>query len=107
MTIKRKSEEQSVASKKQLAKPIQSSNSRTLLPARELQSSQQKLQTAMQRSPMGVDESIKVYGEQDATNDDVEGDMVRMQSGKKPITNATILRDHISEIKQAFSKFVS
>ena len=31
--------------------------------------------------------------------DDDHSCKVRMQSGKKPITNATILRDHIQEIK--------
>ena len=37
--------------------------------------------------------------------DDDHSCKVRMQSGKKPITNATILRDHIQEIKQVFYKF--
>ena len=30
-----------------------------------------------------------------------------MQSGKLPITNATILRDHIHEIKEVFNKFAN
>ena len=42
-------------------------NSRTLMPARELQSSQQKLHTAMERSPVNENETIKMYAEQNAT----------------------------------------
>ena len=39
--------------------------------------------------------------------DDDHSCKVRMQSGKRPITNATILRDHIQEIKQVFYKFAN
>ena len=36
-----------------------------------------------------------------------ESDVVRMQSGKRPITNAHILRDHVHQIKAVFQKFVN
>ena len=39
--------------------------------------------------------------------DDDHSCKVRMQSGKLPITNATILRDHIQEIKHVFYKFAN
>ena len=33
--------------------------------------------------------------------------MVRMQSGRKPITNATILRSHVLDIKKVFQNFAN
>ena len=40
-------------------------------------------------------------------NDEPDDGLVRMQSGKKKLTNATILRKHINQVKEAFSKFNS
>ena len=73
------------------------------LPVHELQMNQQKMNTAIETSPHTAQiKPQRVHCEE--RNDD-DGDMVRVQSGKRPITNAHILRDHIHQIRAVFNKF--